>query len=209
MPHTRPHATEPCRIGQHATCIGATPIRHVGTARTEALPCTCACHQATDKAGLWLVSRETHPRVAREAWAKGLPATLRAGIHFDAVHIPATLVERTIPVPRDRDAIEHHFRTAGITTAVLISRRQDRYSILVPPDTANTWNVPGTHCLGSTHHTNYLATPPPTRHEPPGAHWLLPAPEGEHQLCPPDTIRALLNRRAPAVARPSWTTSPP
>ncbi|MBH1938378.1 hypothetical protein I5Q34_29670 [Streptomyces sp. AV19] len=189
---SRSHATEPCRLGQHGTCIGATPIRRVGTTRTDALPCTCPCHRTTDKAGRWLVSRETHPRVAREAWSKGLPATLRAGIHFDAVHVPAALVEDGIRGSRDRDAVERHFRAVGITTAVLVSRRRDRYSILVPPDTADTWNVPGAQCLGATNHTNYLATPPPTRHEPPGAHWLLPAPEGDQDLCVPDCIRALL-----------------
>ncbi|WP_171161887.1 hypothetical protein [Streptomyces sp. I05A-00742] len=142
-------------------------------------------------AAAWLVSREVHPRVAREAWAKGLPATLRSGIHFDAVHIPAALIEDRA-ASRQRESIEAHFRSAGITGSVIVSRLRDRYTALVPPDTADTWDVHRTECLGAGCHTNYLATPVPTRREPPGAYWLLPAPDGPEMLCAPDRLRELL-----------------
>ncbi|MGK5641091.1 hypothetical protein ACSNOK_22665 [Streptomyces sp. URMC 126] len=142
-------------------------------------------------AAAWLVSREVHPRVAREAWAKGLPATLRAGIHFDVVHLPAALAEAGA-ASRERDAVAARFREAGITASVIVSRRRDRYSVLVPPDTAATWDVAHTHCLGASCHTNYLAAPVPTRRHPPGAFWLLPAPDGPDALCAPERLRVLL-----------------
>ncbi|WP_171166837.1 hypothetical protein [Streptomyces sp. I05A-00742] len=138
-------------------------------------------------AAAWLVSREVHPRVAREAWAKGLPATLRSGAHFDAVHIVASLIEHRA-ASRERDAVEAHFRAAGITGAVIVSRRHDRYTTLVPPGTSDFWDFPHTQCLGR----DYVTTPVPTRREPPGAYWLLPAPDGELALCPPARLRALL-----------------
>ncbi|MBH1937086.1 hypothetical protein I5Q34_22925 [Streptomyces sp. AV19] len=148
----------------------------------------------TTRAANWLVSREPHPRTAREAWAKGLPATLRAGRHFAAVHAPAAFVESGIIGIRDRDAVERHFRTAGINSAVIVSRRQHQYTVLVPATTALTWNEPGTHCLGNDHWTNYLAVPPPVRREPPGAHWLFPAPHDDVTLADPVALRLLLGR---------------
>ncbi|MBZ4323220.1 hypothetical protein [Streptomyces huiliensis] len=142
-------------------------------------------------AAAWLVSREVHPRVAREAWAKGLPATLRAGIHFDAVHVPAALVESRV-ASRERGVVEARFREVGIGAAVIVSRLRDRYTALVPPDAAATWDVAGTQCLGASCHTPYLATPVPTRRRPPGAFWLLPAPDGDGMLCAPGRLRELL-----------------
>ncbi|KAB7836438.1 hypothetical protein [Streptomyces mobaraensis] len=143
----------------------------------------------------WLVSREVHPGVAREAWAKGLPATLRAGIHFDAVHVSAALVESRVE-SRERGAVEAWFRDAGITAAVIVSRLRDRYTALVSPDTAAGWDVAHTHCLGATRHTPYLAVPVPTRRRPPGAFWLLPAPDDDGMLCAAERLRELLGGAA-------------
>ncbi|MFI0736562.1 hypothetical protein ACH4PU_00405 [Streptomyces sp. NPDC021100] len=134
--------------------------------------------------------------MAREARAKGLPATLRAGVHFDAVHVSAALVERRA-ASRERGAVEAWFREGGITAAVIVSRLRDRYTALVPPDAATGWDVVHTHCLGATRHTPYLAVPVPTRRRPPGAFWLLPAPDGEGMLCAPDRLRELLGGASP------------
>ncbi|MFF4405846.1 hypothetical protein ACMATS_26830 [Streptoverticillium reticulum] len=150
---------------------------------------------------LWLVSRELRPSDARESWARGMTATLKVGLHFDVVQLPSGIVERGIHGIRDRDAIENHFRTTGITSAVIASRTQTRYSLLVPPGTFRDWATPGTQCIGIEHPVNYLGVPVPTRREPPGAYWLLPAPEDDLMLCAPASIRELVgkasDRRSP------------
>ncbi|MEV5506003.1 hypothetical protein [Streptomyces orinoci] len=140
----------------------------------------------------WLVSRETHPGVAREAWSQGRTATLRLGNPFEAIHLPAKLVEGRIHGIKDRAAIERRFRAAGIGGAVIVSRSHDRYSVLVPPGTAEHWATPGTECLGREHPFGYLSVPPPHRVEPPGAYWLLDPPENENGLCDPPRVRMLI-----------------
>ncbi|MFF4403856.1 hypothetical protein [Streptomyces sp. NPDC001404] len=146
------------------------------------------------EAALWLVSRELRPLDARESWRRGVTATLMVGLHFDVVHLPAGIVERGIDGVTDRDAIHNHFRTAGITSAVIVSRTQTRYSLLVPPGTSQVWREPGVQCIGIDHPINYLGVPVPTRREPPGAYWLMPAPEDDRMLCDPVNIRLLIGK---------------
>ncbi|MFF4403421.1 hypothetical protein [Streptomyces sp. NPDC001404] len=145
-------------------------------------------------ATLWLVSRELRPSDARESWEKGITATLQVGLHFDVVQLPSGITERGIRGIRDRDGIENHFRAVGITSAVIVSRSQTAYSLLVPPGTSRDWKEPGTKCIGIDHPVNYLGVPVPTRREPPGAYWLLTAPEDDRMLCDPAKIRTLIGK---------------
>ncbi len=143
-------------------------------------------------AALWLVSRECRPSDARESWMQCMPAMLQVGLHFDVVQLPSGIVERGIDGVRDREGIEDHFRTIGITSAVIVSRTQTRYFLLVPPRTSRDWSEPGTQCIGADHPVNYLGVPAPTRREPPGAYWLLPAPDDSRMLCDPVKVRVLI-----------------
>ncbi|MFF4406614.1 hypothetical protein [Streptomyces sp. NPDC001404] len=145
-------------------------------------------------AALWLVSRELRPSDARESWSRGTAATLKVGLHFDVVQLFSGIVERGIRGIKDRDGIENHFRAVGITSAVIVSRSQTAYSLLVPPGTSQNWKEPGAKCIGIDHLINYLGVPVPTRREPPGAHWLLPAPEDDHMLCDPTKVRMLIGK---------------
>ncbi|NVK77700.1 hypothetical protein [Streptomyces morookaense] len=145
-------------------------------------------------AALWLVSRERRPLDARESWTSGAPATLKVGLHFDVVHLPSSVVERGIDGITDRDAIRHHFRTAGLTSAVIVSRSQTRYSVLVPPGASRDWAEPGIPCIGIESPINYVGVPVPTRREPPGSYWLMPAPDDECMLCDPANIRLLIGK---------------
>lgn len=145
-------------------------------------------------AALWLVSRERRPDDARESWRRGVAATLQVGMHFDVVQVPSGIVENGMCGVKDRAAIQNHFRAVGITSAVIVSRTRTRYCLLVPPDTAQDWAEPGTQCIGRHHPTNYLGVPAPTRREPPGTHWLMPAPEDNGMLCDPANIRLLVGK---------------
>ncbi|MFF4404149.1 hypothetical protein [Streptomyces sp. NPDC001404] len=145
-------------------------------------------------AALWLVSRELRPGDARESWMRGVVATLQVGLHFDVVQLPSGIVENGICGIKDRVAIVDHFRMAGLTHSVIISRTQTRYFLLVPPNTYQDWAEPGTQCIGRDHPTNYLGVPAPAHREPPGAHWLMPAPEDNGMLCDPANIRLLVGK---------------
>ncbi|MGW1195815.1 hypothetical protein ACWD4B_08125 [Streptomyces sp. NPDC002536] len=115
-------------------------------------------------------------------------------MHFDVVQLPSGIVENGICGIKDQTAIADHFRAVGITSAVIVSRTQTRYCLLVPPNAARDWAEPGTQCIGSEHPTNYLGVPAPTRREPPGAYWLMPAPEDSHMLCDPANVRLLISK---------------
>ncbi|GHF21739.1 hypothetical protein GCM10010359_24140 [Streptomyces morookaense] len=145
-------------------------------------------------AALWLVSRETRPSDARESWARGMTATLQVGLHFDVVQLPSGVVERGIHGIKDQAGIQDHFLAVGITSAVIVSRTQARYFLLVPPRTSRDWSEPGTQCIGADHPVNYLGVPAPTRREPPGAYWLLPAPDDSRMLCDPMKVRVLIGK---------------
>ncbi|MFF4407174.1 hypothetical protein ACFY2W_30025 [Streptomyces sp. NPDC001262] len=136
-------------------------------------------------AGAWLVSRETHPLTAREAWLRDEPAILRTGIHFEAVRLSAPVVHHRAG-SNERDDVERALRATGIGSAVIADPARRWYYALVPPGTAITWHEPGTEVLGQGH---YLGVPAPYRAEPPGTHWLLTPPDGEGALCPPDSLR--------------------
>ncbi|MCC2278018.1 hypothetical protein LKL35_21705 [Streptomyces sp. ET3-23] len=123
-----------------------------------------------------------------------MTATLQVGLHFDVVRLPSGVVERGIHGIKDQAGIQDHFLAVGITSAVVVSRTQTRYFLLVPPRTSRDWSEPGTQCIGADHPVNYLGVPARTRREPPGAHWLLPAPDDSRMLCDPMKVRVLIGK---------------
>lgn len=143
----------------------------------------------------FLLSGDIHPSGGRERWAKGAPALVQVGIRFDAVQIPAALVEACASVP-SLHGITEAFREAGITRSVIVSRSRVWYYVLVPPGTDRTWRVEGVRCLGTADEAPYLSVPHPASPGMPGAHWLLPAPDGVGALCDPRSVRALLRKEA-------------
>ncbi|MBB4895832.1 hypothetical protein FHS39_004911 [Streptomyces olivoverticillatus] len=117
--------------------------------------------------------------MAREAWLRDEPAIIRAGIHFDAVRIPAEHVHH-LAGSDGRDAVERAFARVGIETAVIADLSRRWYYALVPPRTTEA------------EHPTYLGVPAPHRADPPGTHWLLSPPDGEDALCDPASVRKLV-----------------
>lgn len=140
----------------------------------------------------WLVSRERHPRDARESWEQGRAATLSAGFHFDAIRLWSPYVKGAIKGAKDRPAIETRFRDAGIAAAVIVSRTKEWYTVLVRPEAGRGRDVPDTEYLGRT--MGYIAAPTPSRREPPGSYWLLPAPDEPSMLATSTAVQQLLGR---------------
>lgn len=139
----------------------------------------------------WLISREVHPSVGREAWMRNEPAVIRTGIHFEAVRLPAALVHDLATTVADevvsRQTVERTFHEVGIHSAVIADPARRWYYVLVPPGTAEEWDDTF-ECLGRDH---YLGVPATHRADPPGTHWLLSPPEGEEDLCDPGAVRRL------------------
>lgn len=140
-------------------------------------------------AAQWLVSREIHPRVAREEWMRDKPAMLRTGVHFDAIRLPARAVH-FLAGGEDRDSVESVFREAGIDSAVIADPPRGWYYVLVPPGTTIASNGSGFEVLGESH---YLGVPSPHRAEPPGTYWLLTPPDDERALCDPCDVEQLIS----------------
>ncbi|AZQ74104.1 hypothetical protein EKH77_25330 [Streptomyces luteoverticillatus] len=138
-------------------------------------------------AAQWLVSRETHPREAREAWARGEPAIIRMGVHVEAVRLPARFVHARAG-GEGRAVVEGVFRQVGVLRAVIADAHRRWYYALVPPGTSAAGDEPRLVCCGTG---GYLGVPPTHRVEPPGTYWLLAPPAGEADLCDLDALREL------------------
>lgn len=146
-------------------------------------------------AASWLAGYGLQARLARDAWRAGGLASIRAGVHFDAIHLPAHMVEGGIRGIEDGPATERHFRAADITAAVIVSCKRSRYTVLVPADSACDWGEYDTEYVGEGRRATYVAVPSPVRREWPGAYWLLPAPEGPAMLNDPAGVRKLIGGR--------------
>ncbi|MCC3769004.1 hypothetical protein, partial [Streptomyces sp. UNOC14_S4] len=108
----------------------------------------------------WLLCRETLPYRARETWAYGHSAGIRVGEHFDALFLPADMVEQRLPGSiRTRDAVEAHLRAAGVDHGVIATRNRLHYVVLVPAGTSTTWDEPGTWCYGKHSPAPYITAP--------------------------------------------------
>ncbi|MDT0452146.1 hypothetical protein [Streptomyces hesseae] len=139
------------------------------------------------------MSREIHPREAREAWVRGEPAMIRMGIHVEAVRLPARFVHARAG-GEDRAAVEEVFRQVGIVRAVIADAHHRWYYALVPPGTSAATDAPRLACCGAG---GYLGVPPTHRVGPPGTYWLLAPPTCEADLCDLGALREL----AAAAAR--------
>ncbi|MCD9141074.1 hypothetical protein [Streptomyces albireticuli] len=156
----------------------------------------------TSDAARWLLRRETSPWRMQEDWARGANAGIGLE-HFNAVYLPADLVEDGMPSSiRDRDGTEAHLRAAGLTHGVIVPKTRLHYVLLVPPGTADTWAEPRTECRSRRAHAGYVAAPPPTRRDRPGAYWILPPPESDGDLCDPEVVRILITRIPIKTTRP-------
>lgn len=135
----------------------------------------------------WLAATHERPGVARQAWLGGARALLRAGVAWDAVKVPASIVYRLADSsdPERIRAILAEHKADGPT----IADPGRAYYLLVPAGTAANWRTHGAECLGAA---CYLSVPAPSRLGPPETHWLT-APDGTgHDLCDPAAVAGLV-----------------
>lgn len=142
----------------------------------------------------WLSGLDRYS-LARQAWGTGGVASIEA-VAFDAIQLNAAAVSAGIQGIKDSGAIEAHFKAAGITTAVIVTRSRTLYTVLVPQGSTLNWDEPNAACIGMGHAATYVAVPRTHRMSPPGAHWLLPAPDGPDDLPHPNAVRLLFGSEA-------------
>ncbi|MEO3978907.1 hypothetical protein [Streptomyces sp. CAU 1734] len=122
--------------------------------------------------------------------ARHLPSPESSTLPAEALAASCDLV--TVPARQGLEAVDILRRTAAPRVGpVLHDRGCDTLGFLVPPGTADGWNLPGSACTQTWSRTPRLRTEPPVR----GTGWLLP-PDGPDQVTDPVTLRAALGEAA-------------
>jgi hypothetical protein len=120
--------------------------------------------------GRWLASADAYPERAHRWWQADEHAIPPLGRDWDVIQIDGAYPPDTIDGPIIADPV-----------------RRALY-ILVPPGTAQLWDVPGSDALSDG---VWLAIPSPARTDPPGLHWhQLPVEAGG--LTDPNALRSVL-----------------
>ena len=120
-------------------------------------------------------------------WLEGSRALLPAGIRWDAVKVPASIMFR-LAGGDDPERVRAILAERGATGPVIVDPRHSYY-LLVPPGTAAAWSTHGAACLGLA---CYLSVPAPSRTSPPETHWLTPPDGTGRDLCNPHAVAGLL-----------------
>jgi hypothetical protein len=107
---------------------------------------------------------------------------------------PCDLV--TVPARQGLEAADILRLCHGGVGPVLHDRTGDSLAFLVPPGTADRWNVPGSSCTRSA------------AAEPNGAGWLVP-PHTDTEVTDPEVLRAALGQAARTIRladgyEPAW-----
>lgn len=105
---------------------------------------------------------------------------------WDLVTVPALHGLEAVDILRLRDGVG----------PVLHDRAGDTLGFLVPPGTADCWDLPGSACTQTFAHARAAAAEPPVA----GAGWLVP-PEGAYvRATEPAELRAALGEAARTIA---------
>jgi len=97
---------------------------------------------------------------------------------------PCDLV--TVPARQGLEAVDILRLSPGGVGPVLHDRTGDSLAFLVPPGTADCWDVPGSFCS------------PTGQAEPSGAGWLVP-PHTDTEVTDPAVLRAALGQAARTI----------
>lgn len=128
-------------------------------------------------------ARHLRPSGHRSAWLPGHGGghvAVRAGVWWDAIRVRQETAHRVLETLRTRLG-----RPAG---PVIADPRRVRAYILVPPTTADDWDVPDTRALGRA---SYVVVPHASIIRPPGPYWMVPPDTGWH-LTSPGALREAL-----------------
>ncbi|MEW2066620.1 hypothetical protein [Streptomyces sp. NPDC007346] len=95
----------------------------------------------------WLLRAAPDKVTARREWEERLFTVLPCGAWFDAVRIPARLVEAAAQSD-DPDRVGAYLAAAVVGAPVIHDRYSGWYYALVPAGTARWWHTDGITCLG-------------------------------------------------------------
>ncbi|MFB4196449.1 hypothetical protein [Streptomyces carpaticus] len=106
---------------------------------------------------------------------------------------PCDLV--TVPAREGLEAVDLMVRLLNGTGPVLHDRNGDTLGFLVPPGTAERWDVPGSACTPTYGQPQGMGRPPVT-----GTGWLVPPDGCVPQATPPERLRTALRHAARLLA---------
>lgn len=153
----------------------------------------------------WLCQAADDVSMARNEWDEKGFALLRAGVIWDAVRLPFTVLGPGL----DRGAKPGQLRQLLVRLALRGPVVCDPYRpylyVLVPPGTDRDWEkappIPGVECLGGTPpFIRILGVPRIDRLEPPGQYWLTP-PDPAGRLADPIHLYRVLRSHAATPSR--------
>jgi hypothetical protein len=109
------------------------------------------------------------------------------GVQFDAVRVPEHIGAYALERLADRSG------------PVIANRKDGVLFWLIPPGSAEGWELPSVTVYGST---CYVSIPSAQPHSPRAVHWLTPPEPGSDGLTDPDALRTALTEAIAALLGP-------
>ncbi|WP_143060391.1 hypothetical protein [Streptomyces misionensis] len=145
----------------------------------------------------WLYEAAASPALTAGEWAMQGVALLTAGITWDAVRAPYTVLDPGFDRDTTPELLRHRLAELQLSAAAFSAYYRPHFYILVPPGTDRRWphrdSPAGVECLGSARtYINHIGVPRLDRTTPPGPFWLIP-PDHGRRLADPERLRAVLH----------------
>jgi hypothetical protein len=154
-------------------------------AETGATPSTTAGHRPTPQSS----APPARDRVVRDAHDAALPGPATGGSVEQCE--PCDLV--TVPARQGLEAVDILRRAAAPAVGpVLHDNGCDTLGFLVPPGTADAWDLPGSACTQTAGRGLRIAAEPPAG----GSGWLLPPGDDGDAVTDPAVLREALGEAA-------------
>ncbi|MFJ6889672.1 hypothetical protein ACIQRC_33160 [Streptomyces californicus] len=143
-------------------------------------------------AGRWLLEAAPSPQAAETDWADEGTTFLRPGARFGAVAVRASLVHAALLLDDPATcgpSLRKRLRGAPIFYQANQFGREGAYVVLVSPDVAAQWDVPGS----VAHHRGaLLEVPAPERVRAGTPIWWVVPVDNPVELCAPDVLATLV-----------------
>ncbi|MGW3263321.1 hypothetical protein [Streptomyces sp. NPDC001056] len=183
----------------HLARSDAIQINDARSLRGEAL-------ERRTRATQWMLRAATAPYTA-EQWTERGVAVLTAGIVWDVVRAPYSVLGRGLDRRTDPEALRSLVTALG-AGAVWCDPYRPAVYFLVPPGTDEYWPRDlAAVCQGGTGpYVHHIGVPSLDRTSPPGQFWLVPPDYGGPVLAGPERLHEALRERTSEPSAPASRT---
>lgn len=143
-------------------------------------------------------SSQGSPQMAMTEWTNHGVALLRAGITWDVVRVPYTVLDTDFDGDAEPDALRRRLEELEVSGAVFCDPYRPFLYFMVPPGSDEKWPRDlasvGVECLGGTRpYIHHVGVPRMDRDKLPGPFWLLPPDNGTRRLVDPHLLYTALH----------------